>query len=580
VEANVNEAIGLAGEGPSQLQVISAIYDTVLQPQCYDRFSDRRLNGGNSEAPFDIWGQNPAAVAPHFAFHFAKALETLRDQWANKSSPDPAYVYEDGGGAWLVTTLGARALRCSREARRIIDVLPRDVLKTLEANSLVNLRVWEEFAGRLQSGTFTWDDFIVLSSQKPGTLLLCRPVSAGSVVSETALVMVEVLDVPMFSGAISYLKQGFNLDEEEADALACLMSGKAVFDKNWPSRAVWQAVAKAGAPGPAELIRLAASLVKEHASDVAIASGAAMPPSGTLVIPGGTRTQYLRLGAETGKSVVFMHGLLDCLAGVLRLQTEFRRLGFRVYVPLRNGYGDSGPVPKGDRHLDVFSEQFGALMDREGLQRPILLAHRGGVVFAHAVAKRWRDRIGGIVAVSPSGPLKTIRDFATLQGYHRAFAICSSLARPLLPVLMRSWSRSVRRKGVEVLLTRQSSSGRLDADLVANLNLAPLLRHSHDFAMRQGGAGFIADVDLIMRDWRPLVSGKAGAAPAVYLYGSEEPTSEGTRDISVTGQNSQYRVCEGADGTLLYTRPELILAALEDLANQQAHAEGQMAALS
>jgi len=576
VSAIVYDSTGPVSAGPSQDQIISAIYETVVQPQCYDRFSRYQLDDPGEPVAPTAAGCRSAPVASHFSFHFAKALETLKDQWVKKRCPDPAYVYEDGGGAWIVTNSAGRALRCSRQARRRVGVLPRDVLKTLEADSLPNLTAWDRFTDRLRSGRFTWEDFVVLQSKQQGLILLCRPLPAGSVVSEPALVMVEPLDVPMFPGAISYLARGFALNEQETQALSGLLTGgqTQLAEQQEGGK---QLVTSTGAPGGAELLRLVALLLQEGASDLAIASGEKVPPSATLVCPDGARIQYLRLGAETGKSVIFMHGLLDCLAGVMRLQPQLRRMGFRVYVPLRNGYGESGPVP--DRHgsLELFTEQIGALLEREGLQRPILLAHRGGIVFAHAVAKRWRSRIGGLVAVSPSGPLKTIRDFATLKGYQRVFAVCSSLARPLLPVLMRSWSRSIRKRGVELLLTRQSTAGSLDAAAVAKMNLAPLLRHSHDFAMQQGGSGFIADVDLVMRDWRPLVAGRAGRIPMVYLCGSEDPTAQAGRDASGMGQNIQFRVCEGADGTLLYTRPELILTALEDLANELDHSDGQEA---
>lgn len=575
VKANIyDNSAGVSG-GPSQVQIISAIYETVIQPQCYDRFSQYRLEEQKDTEGSPARSCNPARVSPQFSFHFSKAFEILRDRWVKRRCPDPAYVYEDGGGVWVVTTSSGRALRCSRRARQDIGVLPQDVLKTFDADTLPNRRAWERFMDRLRSGRFSWDDFFVLKTRQPGMMLLCRPISGGSVVAEPALVMVEALDIPFFHGAIPYLAKGFCLDDQQSDALAGLLQGGEAYFQGPLGEAATGAIAKAGAPGGAELIRLAALLIKEQASDMAIASGDRMPTSSTILCSNGTRLQYLRLGAETGKSVIFMHGLLDCVAGIMRLQPHFRRLGFRVYVPLRNGYGASGPVPKQDRHLEVFSEQIGVLLDREEIQRPILLAHRGGVVFAHAVAKRWRNRVGGIVAVSPSGRMKTIGDFATLQGYQRAFALCSSLARPLLPLLMRSWSRSVRRKGVEVLLTRQSTSGRLDAGVVANMNLAPLLRHSHDFAMKQGGAGFIADIDLVMRDWWPMVAGRTGADPVVYLCGREEPGAGAGRPVFGTGQNVQYRLCEGSDGTLLYTRPELILAALQDLANRTAQPDGQ-----
>ena len=80
VEANVYDSTGAVSEGPSQAQIISAIYETVIQPQCYDRFSQYRLEDREEGKASMPQGCHPATVAPHFSFHFAKAFETLRDQ--------------------------------------------------------------------------------------------------------------------------------------------------------------------------------------------------------------------------------------------------------------------------------------------------------------------------------------------------------------------------------------------------------------------------------------------------------------------------------------------------------------------
>lgn len=570
---------------PSKEQIIDAIYETVVSPQLFDRFSqsETRLKASpDTGSPALVKSgaakpelAKPAAVAPEFASHFARANELLRDQWIRKNRPDPAYIYADGGGTWVIATCDGRALRCSRRARQQIGFLPHDVLQAFEVETLPERRAWAEFSRRLAAGELSHDDFLVLKTARPDLCLLCRPVSAGAITSESAVAMIEALEAPLIPQTLEFLRNGFGLDGGQIKVLGDLLRGVPLADL--PRDTLAQVIAKAGAPGGAELVRLAAFLLKEHASDLAIADGSKLPPSGSLSCCDGGRMQYIRLGADTGQPVIFIHGLLDCVAGILRLQPQLRQLGFKVYVPLRNGYGASGPVPPRRRHLEVFCEQFDALLQQENLQRPILLAHRGGMVFAQAVAVRWRDRIAGIVAVSASGPLKTIRDFATLRGYQKVFAICSVCARPLLPLLMRGWSRSVRKAGVEVLISRQSTPGSLEAERVANMNLAPLLRHSHDFAMQQGGAGFIADIDLVLRDWRPLVTGRAGGGPLVYLYGSQDPAVQsGARGGAThSGQDVQYRLCEGADGTLLYTRPELILAALSDIAQSRRGTKSQ-----
>ncbi|PCJ04032.1 MAG: alpha/beta hydrolase, partial [Rhodobacteraceae bacterium] len=154
------------------------------------------------------------------------------------------------------------------------------------------------------------------------------------------------------------------------------------------------------------MLRLFCFLIAEVASDDRIASGEVAPPEGRLDCSDDQCLQFYKLGADTGQPVIFLHGLLDGIAGVQRLQSQFRKRGFRVYAPLRCGYGQSGPVPSSDRSIDVFIDQLETLIVRENLQRPIILGHRGGAAFAHIAARRLRDRVAGAVIVSGMGPVQ------------------------------------------------------------------------------------------------------------------------------------------------------------------------------
>lgn len=569
---------------PSKEQIVAAIYETVLRPELFARFSPEQKPDSFSGAICLPAGANPVFEAPELQAHFARALEILEQQWHRIGCPNLVTALAEpdarnwagkedvGRGLWLLVDLQGRLLRLCDQG----EVPPRkpsrddgDALTWLQV-SPKGKRAWQSFVKQVASEAFSWQDIQVLETVASPKKLLCRPVwvgNEGGTGAEPVAVSIEVFDGVWPAEADEVVAQAFGLDPQETSFLRDFLLGQ--LDSPALPQMLFQIAAKAGAPGAAEMIRLVGFLLQERADDLAIAAGKRLPPSLQIRDALGCETQCFRLGAETGQPVIFVHGMMDGIAGIQRLQPQLRTGGFRVYAPLRGGYGTSRPAPKTHQQLNAFVAQIKALIEQENLQRPILLGHRSGAVFARAAALRLRDRIGGIVGVAPTPPLKQARDYRSLQGHQRWLALCARFAPSLSPLVLRSWSRSVLKQGGAILVRWQAKHGSKALEQIDAMDLDPVLGLSHFLMMQQSGAGFLADLALATGDWRRQMIGHG--ASTIYLCGDEEVLTrqDGLYPMVVGAEKIQTRICSGAGNVLLYVGPELVLAALEELSSDR-----------
>lgn len=558
----------------SQEQTIAAIYETVIRAELCDQFlrsSEVALPGFRETAA--NFQMPPVRLDPDLQLHFSRAAEILEQQWMRSGRPDPARYFEGGDRFWIVLTAEGILSRASQAAQGCLQGAKTEVPAALGLNAAAQERIAHclEQLRPQQSRDLIPE---VLTTADPSRKFMCRPVQCGQGLQATYQLMIETLDFRWSSKGQNMLSATFGLHRQELQLLEGILEGTSLHDLGLRTRGGVSSLndqlrvilAKSGAPGIAEMLRLFCFLIAEVASDEAVASGDTAPELGQVKLSDGRSLQFYKLGAETGQPVIFLHGLLDGIAGVQRLQSQFRKRGFRVYAPLRCGYGESGPVPDPESSIDVFIDQLETLIDRENLRRPILLGHRGGAAFAHIAARRLRDKVAGAVIVSGMGPVQKLRQLFALKGHHWIMAVAVTYCPNLLPLVVKHWARTIRLKGPLMLMRQASQSGNKNGGLPNEPDLVTLLQASHNLALHQNGAGLMADFHWIVTDWRRQIDGHS--APVIYLHGGEDQVTsvERLQQTMARRSNVQVRLCRGGGAMLLYTRPELVLAALEELA--------------
>ncbi|WP_122072945.1 alpha/beta fold hydrolase [Pseudophaeobacter sp. EL27] len=569
---------------PSKEQIVAAIYETTLRPQLFDRFStEQKQNTFAREKPMSS-GPSPVIEAPELQAHFARALDILEQQWVQMDRPSPVKIWEDPSvpgwedssakeeDLWILVAIDGELLHRRMRPSAEPDLRERAEQEMLSwvARAQVANGSWYRFVERIGSQNFSWQDILILETSVQNKKLLCRPIWIGTGATaggQPIAILVELLDVYWPASANFFIAETFGLTPREVSHLRAFVL--ALEAGQLQTQGLTEIAAKAGAPGIVEFIRLVGFLLQEHARDMAIASGAVLPPSLQLRDRTGRKTQVFRLGAETGQPVIFVHGMMDGIAGVQHLQPQLRSGGFRVYAPLRGGYGASSPPPQKHQQVDAFVAQIEALIEQENLRRPLLLGHRSGVIFARVAALRLRGRIGGLVGVAPTPPLKQARDYRSLHRFHRSLALCTRFAPFLAPLALKRWSKSIRQQGASALVHSQARPGSKGWEQLQGMELDALLSLSLSLMMEQGGEGVLADLMLTSEDWREQVIGHA--EQTIFLCGSKEALvrQQGLYPQVLGADKIQLRVCSGMGDVLLYVCPELVLAALEDLSEVQ-----------
>lgn len=547
----------------SQDQVVAAIYETVIRPEQFDRFF-RPPPGEHAVRLRPVPGPAKARgrAAQLLQSHFARAAEIHEQQWQQASRQHPGSYKGTCGRFWLLADAagGGRLINASQRAARQLAG-GAELAAAMDLTAAACSR-WHDFLGQVCQGAASGGEVLLLETARPDRHILCRPVLTARSGGAARAVMAERLELDWHDDAVGPVAAALGVAADDLAPLAALRAGQG----RQAAAGLAEIAARIGAPGAAGLVRLAAFLMSEHARDLKIARGEMLPPSDTVVDRRGRRSQYFRLGADTGQPVIFMHGVLDGIAPLQRLQPQLRTLGFRVFAPMRGGYGSSDPLAPGEDPADASVQQLDALIGKERLQRPVLLSHRAGALFACAAANRLHHRIAGLVAVAANCNASSPGQFNGIRGYAWLVAFCAGRAPWMLPLLIKGWSGAMRWYGHDMLLRAQTAPGSRERQQLEALSLLPLLKLSQDLFLQQGGAGCLADVRLMRRGFRKL--GLARGTRAVFVHGGVDQVAPlpHVREALRGMANAQLCVSQEAGALLFYTFPELALTALQDCA--------------
>ncbi|WP_293575766.1 alpha/beta fold hydrolase [Phaeobacter sp.] len=608
-EGTANQASGEATFGCSRVSnsgfisdesAAAALYSALLGEQRAAAWRDRLaikqpVSLGDFTPAFEVEAADQSARSRHqqlsekrlgrrelFQRHFARAAflrSRLSGSEQNGAAAEFAADLPAEGARWLL--IGTNGRICDASAGwpgtgRALDPWVEKKLGIFDSNC----QTWRDFfAGDTtseQAETALADRWPSLAALKrpSGGMLLCQRLSNDSASGQGPMFLVEELPTLWSDRCGEYLCNFFEFDTAEFMTLKQFLASDgwiALHTSSGARRAaelpiLGSMLAKTGATSYADMLRYLTYMMRQAAGDRAIANGRRSPADRHIQDPKGGTCHYVRLGADAGVPIIFLHGIFDGLAPVQRLQRTLRARGLQVFAPFRCGYGQSAAAsPRGDQLASTLA-QIETLIEEEQLERPVLLGHRSGSLFAAAAARCLRDKISGVVNVGATMPMHSVGEASSLKGHQRALAMSAVGAKRMLPFVVRSWRRSVRKRGAHVLVSRQVPENSGDQWLLNDPALTSLLAQSHEAMIRQGGAGYEADLSLAVKPRDMRHCGKA--APAIYLHGGADPITPPERLQAALGSadNLQFRVSKRAGTMLLYAQPDWVLSAVEEIA--------------
>lgn len=219
---------------------------------------------------------------------------------------------------------------------------------------------------------------------------------------------------------------------------------------------------------------------------------AALPPDGRLVDVPGARLHVVERGK--GPALLLVHGLSGQIGNFAYGMIEPLARDFRVVAVDRPGSGYSVRTPGARADLAAQADVLAALIEKLGLERPLVVGHSLGGAIALALAAGHSDRVGGLALLAPlTHPAEEI----------------PLVFRPL--TLRRHWLRMF----VAWTLAVPMSDLRREAVLEIVFGPDPV---PADFALRGGGMLALRPSHFIAAS-EDLVTGAPSLAPLVARYG-------------------------------------------------------------
>jgi pimeloyl-ACP methyl ester carboxylesterase len=230
---------------------------------------------------------------------------------------------------------------------------------------------------------------------------------------------------------------------------------------------------------------------------------AALPPNGRFVDVPGARLHVVERGQ--GQPVVLVHGLSGQLGNfdygmIAPLARDFRVIAFD-----RPGAGYSTREPGAPADLPAQAAALAALIDKLGLERPLVVGHSLGGAVSLALAIAHPEKVGGLALVAP-----------LTHPPSRISPVFSALA------IRQPWLR--RLVAWTLALPMSIARRQVVLDIVFGPDAMP-----QDFPMRGGGLlgmrpshfiGASEDLNGVAHSLEPLLSRYAGLRlPVSILYG-------------------------------------------------------------
>jgi len=126
---------------------------------------------------------------------------------------------------------------------------------------------------------------------------------------------------------------------------------------------------------------------------------AGLPPTGRFVDVPGARLHVVEQGQ--GQPVLLVHGLSGQLANFAYGMVEPLAADYRVVAVDRPGAGWSTREPGAPADLRAQADTLAALIDKLGLEKPLVVGHSLGGAIALALATYHPERVGGLALIAP-----------------------------------------------------------------------------------------------------------------------------------------------------------------------------------
>ncbi len=523
---------------------IDRLYDVALDPSRYEALLDHwesAIRPLRAEADFHA----PHLLDdPQIAGHFDRASAFL-DRLDTSSAADEIeeiLAPFDRVAAFILDE--SQTIRASNAAAKtLMGVSENSSLKDLPINS-EDIEAVRRTLRSVLSGTKEDNAVLRVRSASMGRFTVLR-LQRCTTADDQKLVLAASNEVGWPDGFRDILKQAFGLTSAEADVVRALVEcGSLAEIAAQRSRSVdtiraqvKSILAKTETHSQVELVRLALSMMDMVSLTMDAAPGPRLISRGydtleerefkSLLTADGRRLDYLILGDPKGAPVLFLpldYGLVRWPAPA---EAEAAKLGMRIIVPVRAGYGMSDPIPKKGDYDAALIADTRQVMDAEGVRRCPIISLGGDSYYGVQIARDQPDRISMILGCGGVLPLTRREQFERMEKWHRFILAGAKYTPHLLPFMVKAGFLLARKIGKRGFVHAVYGQCPADVDTFENPDVFEAMVTGSEVALNENHAAHAAFSAQVLggqqRDWSADLEELRDKIPVKFMNGLQDP---------------------------------------------------------
>jgi pimeloyl-ACP methyl ester carboxylesterase/DNA-binding CsgD family transcriptional regulator len=286
-----------------------------------------------------------------------------------------------------------------------------------------------------------------------------------------------------------------------------------------------------------ELVRLALSMMDMATLTVNAAPGPRLVSRGyasleertfnSLVSADGRRVDYLILGDPAGRPVLFLpldYGLVRWPAPA---EAEAARLGLRIIVPVRPGYGGSDPVGKKVDYDAAFIADTLQVLDAENAGPCPVITLGGDFYYAVQIALLHPERLSAIIACAGVPPLTRREQFERMEKWHRFILAGAKYTPHLLPFMVKAGFLMARKIGKRGFVHAVYGQCPADVETFEEPSVFEAIVTGSEVALSDTHSAHAAFSQQLLgrqtQDWSGDLDELRGRLPIFFMNGLQDP---------------------------------------------------------
>ncbi len=471
--------------------VLDVIYDVALDPARYDELSD----AWDAKLWPQIAGGGAAELETRVFSHFKRAEEILDrlggdpqdaeipeiSRYVEDIASAAAFVFDSNLQIAATNAIGA-SLLSAKVGSRIAD-LP--ILKADLDAFLTHNRTLLEQDDAAQA--------LVRVRRQTGERLIVfqlRPLRTKS--GETYVAAISS-DIQWPENYRDTLARAFDLSGAESEVVRLIVDCKSVTEiAEMRGRSVGTVrnqiksiLAKSGSRNQIELVRLILPVMVVSATVANAAAPGKLPPADQRFVTGadGRRLGYLILGDPDGAPVFYLQTELGLSRLPMFVEEEARQRGIRVISPIRAGFGQSAPAPRGENFGDQVAKDLLTVMDHEGIEALPVISMAADNGFAARMHLIRPGSVTAIIATSGCFPFLNDEQAARQQPLHRLVHSTARYFPRLLPFVAKASFKFVRKRGKDKMVELMFAKSPADLKVFENPEVREAVLEGSDVAL-------------------------------------------------------------------------------------------------